>query len=401
MHFPKFSNFSLRRPANPPAAPANTGFQVTNRQGAQPGRSNNTTTPATSSTAALTSPGGWSLPSTPLTSPITGSRTGSPDASFNPQVGYFSEPTTPATERHADGPLRVMNPSTPSPPESPVHTSPHSAASSPTTPTMPMPAHTPAPMQAQPSMHAPNPGSSGYVPNFSRPFGPDNPFTPRIGQGHINQQGPSPQPSFTRPLPPLPSGPANAAHAPLRITIPQHPRPPATGAGDIPDMSNVRDANGMTKKDHFLAAGFTPRPEPTGHTQVPGFPATGSAPYRGSSGSEHGRSPTEAISPLDHARTELRNQGVRVPSPETSGGNAESRIRAPKNRRQAMAEPALPTISEGNEPLAPNRPTHRSSAEMSLPAVPNVPNAPNAPQQPAQEPKSSKWYNPKTWGRKE
>lgn len=81
-------------------------------------------------------------------------RAGSPDSSYNPQVG---QPGIPVQDLHAGGPLRVTNPDPPSPPQTPIQRSQGRAGSAPGSP----------------------------VPNYSRPFAPGDSFTPERGHSSL------------------------------------------------------------------------------------------------------------------------------------------------------------------------------------------------------------------------
>ncbi len=211
IHFSRFTNFIRRRPeqSGSSAAPANSRANVPSLNESRIGRSASASSslsqgwhisPTTPTLRIMNPdlpmptpkpgpdihkalpelpPSGEATPHSPMT-PLSPTRSGSPDEDVDLRSVVYSQPATPVDEAAPRRILRVTNPD-------------------------PMP--------------------PGYVPNFSRPFGPDNPFPDRPFRTQM-QPPTSPQSPRTPLTPhspsnrPIPYRPGLDANSPLYMGAP-------------------------------------------------------------------------------------------------------------------------------------------------------------------------------------
>jgi hypothetical protein len=255
------------------------------------------------------------LPPTPTDSP----RSGSPQSEIAPLSVVYSEPSTPIDEPRPA--LRLMNPDPPSPPESPLE----------------------APARR--------------VPNFSRPFGPDNPFPDRPFE-------PAPRPAPYR--------------AGLDPRSPLYRGEPLTSVPLTP-FTNFRPAR-------------QGRPLPPLRIVIPGD-VRNAAGHASLAGSPPWRPPAEArdpVSPFPRPLNPTPHHPLnRVPLPPEP---VVRRTGRPDSHLLATA-PGLPTIREVDETPA-RAPVRRK------PAPPLPPDLVPAPARGRSWPRALRWLDFRAWSRR-
>lgn len=295
-------------------------------------------------------------PTTPL-SMRTSTRTGSPEASLFRQDLMWSQPATPIEPGlHEQPVLRVMNPDPPSP------------------------------RSASPEPESTASGSGSHAmpfTNYSRPFGPNNPFPTRSNTPAIpiHAQGT------------IPYRPGHDIHSPLYMGPP---------VSLMPRQAYTR-----------IAPPDIPRPRPPLQIVIPvamrtdGTPAELHFPRPHAPGPDHPRN--DPAIRLMTARQQAQQHGVPVSPPSDNATPANSPTHSPnrspaRSRRNTGPLTVMPTIAERSEtPVPITRLTPRPSPHRKPPPVWDgsleAQSVPAPAPRSSRMPKGLRWLDFRTWGK--